>query len=483
MKLNSEVWRSAVALALVLTSWGAFARFAAEPECLHDGKVTDWWFGRFEMLRETARQEGKEIKIAFLGDSITENWFVSGLKTPGEAVWKELFATPRYRAINLGFGGDRTENVLWRLHHGQMDGLDPEVVVLQIGTNNLGGDGAAEPAGDTIYGIRTCVRTILAKCPRAKVVLHPIPPRGERPDTAVRRQLDVINRELPRIADGRRVFWCDYSDRLLASDGVLPKDIAGDGIHLTAKGHRVWAEALKPLLDALLGYADKLPDGAVPKTDFTYRPTEPRMSAWIDYRIGPKRAEILSNPSRHYDLVMAGDSITHNWEERGTVAMSEILDGYQVLNLGFGGDRVGDITWDAQQGGLFSGYSADVITLLIGTNDLNDPTREPADVAKGIDLCIRAIRERQRQAKILLMPILPRGADPKSEIRRRVNEVNALIRPLADGKSVVWFDLSSRYLEQDGSLHPKLFPDELHPSDDGYNIWARELLPHLRNLR
>ena len=477
--MKNKLKMTVFALAVGVSSISAFARFAAEPECLHDGKVTDWWFGRFEMLRETARQEGKDIKIAFVGDSITENWYVPGLKTPGETTWKGLFATPQYRAINLGFGGDRTENVLWRLHNGQMDGLDPEVVVLQIGTNNLGANGEDEPAGDTIYGIRMCVRTILAKCPRAKVVLHPIPPRGASPDTAVRRQLAVINCELPRIADGRRVFWCDYSDRLLTAAGELPKEIAGDGIHLTDKGHQIWAEALKPLLDALLGYTDKLPDGAVPKTGIAYRPDAPRMSGWIDYRIGPKRAEILSNPSRHYDLVLAGDSITHNWEERGTVALSEILGGYKVLNLGFSGDRVGDITWDAQHGGLFSGYSADVITLLVGTNDLNDPKMKPADVAKGVDLCIKAIRERQRQAKILLMPLFPRGFDPDSEIRRRVNEVNALLRPLADGKTVVWFDLTPRLVEKDGRLNEKLFPDALHPTDDGYNIWARELLRHL----
>lgn len=472
--------RLAIVSALVLTVPCVWARFAATPECLHDGKVTDWWFGRFEQLRELARQEGKTVKIAFVGDSITENWHVRGLKVPGDAVWDELFVTPRYRAINLGFGGDRTENVLWRLHNGQMDGLDPEVVVLQIGTNNLGPNGDSEPAGDTIYAIRLCVRTILAKCPRAKVILHPIPPRGEKPDTAIRRQLAVINRELPRMADGRRVFWCDYSASLLADDGTLAKEIAADGVHLTAEGHRRWAAALRPLLDGLMGYADALPDGCVPVAAETYSPLKPRMSAWIDYRIGPKRAEIVANPSRHFDLVLAGDSITHNWEERGTVALSEILGGYTVLNLGFSGDRTSDITWGAEHGGLFSGYSADVITLLIGTNDLNDGKMPPAEVAKGISQCLQAIREKQRQAKILLMPLFPRGFDPNSDIRRRVDELNRLIRPLADGKTVVWFDVASHLVGADGKLDPKLFPDALHPSDDGYNVWARELLPHLR---
>ena len=99
MKLNSEVWRSAVALTLALASSCAYARFAAEPECLHDGKVTDWWFGRFEMLRETARQEGKEIKIAFLGDSITENWFVSGRSPRGGMGCRTTFARGHFARI------------------------------------------------------------------------------------------------------------------------------------------------------------------------------------------------------------------------------------------------------------------------------------------------------------------------------------------------------------------------------------------------
>ena len=476
MKNKSIVKTVILAMSLTSLAQCACARFAAEPECLHDGKVTDWWFGRFGRLREEARRNGKEIKIAFMGDSITENWFVEGLKTPGEKIWKELFATPRYRAINLGFGGDRTEHVLWRVRNGQFDGLDPEVVVLQIGANNLG---TKEPVGDTIYGIRMCVRAILAKCPRAKIVLHPIPPQGEKAGTPVRETLRVINLELPRIADGRRVFWCDYSAALLTPEGIFTKEMAADGVHLTEKGHRIWADALKPLLDALLGYTDKLPEGAVPQTGYAYRPCEPRMSAWIDYRMGPKRAEILANPSRHFDLVLAGDSITHNWEERGTVAMSEILTGKKILNLGFSGDRVGDITWDAEHGGLFSGYSADVITLLIGTNDLNDRKMSAAEVAKGVERCIKAIRERQRQAKILLMPLFPRGFAPDSEIRRRVNEVNALLKPLADGANVLWFDITAKLMEKDGRLDGKLFPDALHPSDDGYNIWAHELLPYL----
>ena len=78
------------------------------------------------------------------------------------------------------------------------------------------------------------------------------------------------------------------------------------------------------------------------------------------------------------------------------------------------------------------------------------------------------------------MPPFPRGFKPDSEIRRRINEVNTLLKPLSDGKTVLWFDITSKLVKKDGWLDERLFPDGIHPSDDGYNIWARELLPYLK---
>ena len=98
---------------------------AIVPTDRRDFQYADWWFGRFERLRALAAAEGPSFKVAFVGDSITEHW-----EAAGRNVWKRHFDGPRYRAINLGFGGDRTENVLWRIRNGQLDGLDPAAVAI-----------------------------------------------------------------------------------------------------------------------------------------------------------------------------------------------------------------------------------------------------------------------------------------------------------------------------------------------------------------
>ncbi len=438
------------------------------------GDIRAWWLGRFADKCDRAKKGGAAYKIAFVGDSITENW-----EAPGTAIWEENWSSAERLAINLGFGGDTTANVLWRLEHGQMDGLDPKVVVLLIGANNLGSK--PEPAGDTIYGVRLVVRTLLARCPNAKIILHGILPRGFSSADPMRARIAKINPEIARIADGRRVLWCDFGPKLLAPDGTLTKEIAPDGLHLSAKGHEIWAAALKPYIDYALGFNTEMPAGAAPgEPPETYTPDQPRMSGWIDYRIGPKRMEIFNNPTRVFDLVLVGDSITHMWEERAVIAMSQILPGCRILNLGFSGDKTENIVWDATDGGLFDDYEARVITLMIGTNNRWSGKDSPEKIAAGVKRCLVEIRKHQPKAKLLLLPVFPTGAKPDDPGRKTVNAINAIIRNYADGKDVEWLDFTDQYLEPDGTLSTKLFPDLLHPADDGYNIWAHALVPYLK---
>ncbi len=176
---------------------------------------------------------------------------------------------------------------------------------------------------------------------------------------------------------------------------------------------------------------------------------------------------------REFDLVLAGDSITHRWERHGREAYVQVTNELKVLNLGFGADNVRNLLWRFRSGEL-DGYRAKAIQLMIGTN--NSVSESPETTAAEIRAALREIRARQPQAKILLSPILPRGK-PDSVERGKNEAVNALLRPLADGKTIEWADWSGFFTLPDGRLKPDLQDDGLHPNAKGYAEWAKVALP------
>ena len=154
---------------------------------------------------------------------------------------------------------------------------------------------------------------------------------------------------------------------------------------------------------------------------------------------------------REFDLVLAGDSITHRWERHGKDAYVQVTNELKVLNLGFGADNVKNLMWRFRSGEL-DGYRAKAVQLMIGTN--NGTGEPPEETAAQIRAALREIRARQPQAKILLCPILPRGT-PDSVERGKNDAVNELLKPLTPG------------LNDDG----------LHPNAKGYAEWAKVALP------
>ena len=176
---------------------------------------------------------------------------------------------------------------------------------------------------------------------------------------------------------------------------------------------------------------------------------------------------------REFDIVLAGDSITHRWERHGKDAYVQATNELKVLNLGFGADNVKNLLWRFRSGEL-DGYRAKAVQLMIGTN--NGTGEPPEETAAQIRAALREIRARQPQAKILLCPILPRGT-PDSVERGKNDAVNELLKPLADGKTIVWTDWSGFFTLDDGRLTPGLNDDGLHPNAKGYAEWAKVALP------
>lgn len=192
-------------------------------------------------LKDIKKMDGK-IDVVFLGDSITDGWRGRG----GAEVWKEHFGP--LHPINLGIGGDRTQHVLWRIQHGELEGYKPKAFVIMIGTNNMGSNSEQQIAD----GNKAIIDEINKQHPDAKILLLGIFPRNVnnrdksdgKPDEAIRQKVKRTNELLAKLA-GNNVKYLDIGDKFLQPDGTLTREIMPDLLHLSQKGYTIWAEAIE----------------------------------------------------------------------------------------------------------------------------------------------------------------------------------------------------------------------------------------------
>lgn len=205
-----------------------------------------WWMPRHEQKLIDAKQT-ERIDLLWIGDSITHGW-----EKAGEAVWKKYYGDRH--GFNLGFSGDRTEHVLWRIGNGAIDGMQPKLVVMMIGTNNTGH--RQDPAEETAAGVEAILDELGERLPEAKILLLAIFPRGEHADDPLRVLNDQINDKLKEFARRDRVEFLDISDAFLTDDGTLSKEIMPDLLHPNPKGYEIWAETIEPSISELLSSQD-----------------------------------------------------------------------------------------------------------------------------------------------------------------------------------------------------------------------------------
>ena len=204
-----------------------------------------WWANRFlSRSRLVEGFKGKTVDVVMLGDSIIHFW-----EWQHPESWAKF--TKGRKVLNLGYGGDKTQTVLWRMEHGELDGYAAKCVVLMIGTNNNSADDS-DPAA-VAEGVKKIVAGIRSRQPSAKVILHPIFPRGCSADSArhaaARARNDKTNALLRQFAeeDGKLV-WVDFNEKLTDASGWVPKSLMADEIHPTDAGYDIWMEALAPHL-------------------------------------------------------------------------------------------------------------------------------------------------------------------------------------------------------------------------------------------
>lgn len=217
-----------------------------------------------QQLLEKARQG--HIKIYFEGDSITRRWGTSDEQYKHFlANWRENFFG--WNAADFGWGGDTTQNILWRLNNGELDNVNPKIIVLLAGTNNVGKQSPQvnDPRVSEIpRGIKAILAVFRKKAPHATIILMGIFPRND--NMAVMPIINSINQQIARFADGKRIRYLNINDKLADKDGKLFEGMmVNDGLHLDLKAYQVWADALKPIFTELLGPPEK-EDHAPPPT-------------------------------------------------------------------------------------------------------------------------------------------------------------------------------------------------------------------------
>jgi beta-glucosidase len=221
---------------------GVTPRLAIMPEVQDAAWARDWWMPRHEAKKAERRAMG-EVDLLMVGDSITHGW-----EDHGREVWDEFYGDRR--ALNIGFSGDRTEHVIWRLQNGAVDDIRPKVAVVMIGTNNTGH--RQEKAEHTAAGIRRVVSELRLRLPETKILLLGIFPRGATAEDPLRELNDSINGLVRDLADQETVWYLDLAGTFLDPDGTLPREIMPDLLHPHAEGYRLWAEALEPTLQRLM---------------------------------------------------------------------------------------------------------------------------------------------------------------------------------------------------------------------------------------
>lgn len=200
----------------------------------------DWWMGRY--YANVRQAEAGDVDLLFIGDSITHAWERGGLET-----WNKYYG--HRKPANFGFGGDRTQHVLWRLINGHIDRMSPKVAVIMIGTNNASSDTPNEIA----LGIRAICNTLRALLPQTKILVLGIFPRGTSPDNWLRGTTAVVNTQIAALADGEWIHYLDIGSAFLEADGTLPASVMPDQLHPNERGYQIWAEAMEPTLAKLLG--------------------------------------------------------------------------------------------------------------------------------------------------------------------------------------------------------------------------------------
>lgn len=427
-----------------------------------------------------------KYELLMIGNSITHNFE----KPQYQPIWNQFFA-PR-KALNLGTSAYRTENILWDIQNGVLEGQSPKVVVLEIGTNNIDEKNypTRHTAGQLAGGMEAIIKTLRAKLPDTKIiVLRCFPGCYGGPNPSSHRAiLERASDMVSKLADGEHVFYCDVNHVFLNFDGSINHEAMPDWLHPSPAAAKAWARAMEPLLCELMG--DKSLDTEIPENSaIVPAPNlENNSYDWLG-----RHKEVLSiKDSINPEIVLIGNSITHLWggeppmrwadgnlrDPNGPESWDSLFHNYRVLNLGFGWDRTQNVLWRLDRGEL-DGLHPRTVIINIGTNNTGQSQHARMNTAPEIVEGIRAIclrvRSKVPDAKIVLMAIFPREQKQDHPRRLLINEINKQLESFANEQKITFVNIGSKMLDTDGTFLPGLTSDFCHPTEKGYRLWADEI--------
>jgi lysophospholipase L1-like esterase len=480
-----------VLIAILSLGWFgcALGQTAINPATAPVDRMSEsWWADRHKALVEAAKSH-PDTQLLMIGDSITNNY--DKASPPDEnfqPTWKQFYE-PR-KALNLGFSGDTTAHVLWRLDHGEIEGISPKVAVLLIGTNNTAYFG--QTAEQTETGIDAVVADLEGRLPRTHILLLGILPSELAADVvakdiAVNSYLAACYGENPRVTylDIGSIFYKQGKlNTELFYDARLPHP--GKPLHPDTVGQRRMAEAIEPTLARLMGDTPRVPLESTTDINTALIPVE-RLEPDIYDWYARHHAELRESKQLQPQVVLIGDSITHFWDGppraqrvSGPMAWQHVFGDMAVLNMGFGYDRTQNVVWRLRQG-EFAGLHPQWVVVAIGTNNLgataNARANTPEEVAEGISAICDEVRRQSPESHVIVMGIFPRGAKATGRFRGPILATNRLLAErFANDAAVKYLDIGAKFLASDGSLPAALMPDGVHPSDAGYRLWADALI-------
>jgi lysophospholipase L1-like esterase len=452
------------------------------------------WLNSFEQNLQNSRKMGK-IDLIFDGDQ----WAItSGNYGPTGGMWDRY---GKLNAFDFSNRSDTTQSLLWRLQNGQVDGLDPKLIVLEIGANNINTNTPEQIA----EGIKADISEYQKRCPHAVILLQGLWPHGEKPTDPSRAKVKALNQLISSLGDGKKVIYLDFGDKFLQPDGTINSGTLIYFSYPTGTGYKIWGDAIQPIITQYIpqSTAASTPAAASPSTTGTTQLAGTVASAapiigggtvtWPSAPVPPGgNSAIIPEPPLGWldqfqkkideahkmprvDLLFDGDSITAGWKGGGGGIWGHKYAKLNAYDFGNPGDTTGGLIWQVGTGGQVDGLHPKLIVLLIGTNNLGHATAE--QIAEGIKAVVTEYQKHCPGSAILLQGIFPRGAKPTDPARDKIKSINKIISQYADGKTILYLDFGDKFLQPDGSITKDIMPDFLHPSAKGYQIWADAIQP------
>ncbi len=260
-----------------------------------------------------------EAELIFLGDSITDSWnWDSSRKT----IFKKYFG--QFTSANFGIGGDKTQNLLWRLQHGLRGSLDPKVVVILIGVNNI--DQSHPTAEQLTDGVLAVVKQTQNNYPNAEIILNGIFPFEQKADSINRALVIQTNQLLAAQSQLARVQFVDFGEVFLDDNGAIPESLMGDFLHPTAAGLERYAQRLAPLVDSKIL--------AINRRNPWISPDDPQLQIMGRSTLNPEGQRIFGYPGVTLNLTTLAKQVQVTLEaQNGDTYLDLLIDGQFIRTL------------------------------------------------------------------------------------------------------------------------------------------------------